>query len=220
MLKLDKRLEAILQCIPKGCRLIDLGCDHGKISVSALVNNIANIVIATDISAPSLDKTRKLGLKYDVNSRLELRLGDGLDIIDDNEADTLLIAGMGAREIISILDRSKLRFSTYIFTPHQETVKLRLYLVNNGYNIISDNKVKSAEKFYDIIVCVKGLGKANYKELMLGKSDDTNEDYREFILYEKHRLEWLTSIKPQNTPEYEEIIRYQGLINEVIDDKG
>ena len=217
MIRLDKRLNAILNCIPSNSRIIDIGSDHGKIPVAALIKGVTLRAIATDISPKSLIKTVKLAEKYGVSDRIETRCGDGLEVIGENEGDTLIIAGMGANEIIKILDSSHLRFNTYIFTPHQKAVRLRKYLSASGYIIVSDNKIKSLDKYYDIIVAKRGTEILSYRELMLGKSERGNADFNEFLLFEREKI--LNKLKGSKSIAYmAELKKYLELIDGVIDE--
>lgn len=215
-MKLDKRLKAIMESVPYGAKVIDLGCDHGKIPVALALENRTTTIIATDISRMSLDKARKLAEKHVVMERIDFRCGDGLDVIVDGEADTLIIAGMGAREQIKILRRSKMKLNTYILMPHQETVRLRAYLSENNYKIVKDEKVKSGNKFYDLIVCETGDEELDYKSLMLGKSAKTLQDYREFLLKEKIKTDNLLKKKLIDSKAYNELKRYNSLLEEEI----
>jgi len=216
MLTLDNRLEAILRRIPKGARVIDIGCDHGKLDVCALLRGIAVSVIATDISYSSLDKARKLAMSYDMGDKLTTRLGDGLEPIAAEEGDTLVLAGMGAREIIAILKHSELSFERYIFSPHSETPELRKYLFKNGYLLKSDDIVKSKGKFYAIIVAERGSEVLSYQEIMLGRSI-RNSDYLEFLQAELTRINKLLELVPESDIRYIELVRYQALLAEETD---
>lgn len=215
---LDKRLSAILERIPEGARLIDVGCDHGKLGAEAIVTGRAKNVISTDISLKSLDKAVKLISGLGIGDKMITRNGDGLEPIEAGEGDTLVIAGMGSREIIGILERSKLIFTTYIFSPHSETPEFRKYLASSGYSLKSDDIVKSGGKFYAIIVAARGADTLSYREIMLGRGDRKNSDYRDFILFELKRTEKLPEIIPREDICYQELNCYRKLLNEEIND--
>ena len=59
----NKRLRSIIDEINNAHTLADIGCDHGKVSVMCLLEKRAQHVIACDISAPSLQKAEKLGVR-------------------------------------------------------------------------------------------------------------------------------------------------------------
>ena len=213
-------MRATVSSIPKGSNLIDIGCDHGKISVAAVLEGRANRVIATDISELSLDKTRRLAELHNLSDRIDTRVGDGLNVINEGEGDTLLIAGMGAREIKDILHSSSVKFEMYIFVPHQDTSLLREYLQANNYFIISDNKIKSKDKYYDIIQAKQGKCFLTYKQVMLGSSAYDNNDYCEYLQYEYQRVGKLIGKLPESDDRYKYWKDYYDLISEVINDKG
>jgi tRNA (adenine22-N1)-methyltransferase len=210
---LDKRLSVIFKRIPQGARLIDVGCDHGKLGAEAVITGRAESVIATDISAKSLEKAKKLIDSLGISDKMTTRSGDGLDPISAGEGDTLIIAGMGAREIIGILERSKLVFNTYIFSPHSEIVEFRKYLASSSYSIKSDDIIKSAGKFYAIIVAVKGYENPSYRDIMLGRGNKTN-DYYEFVMLELKRTEKLLTLIPEGDIRYTELIKYREVLKE------
>jgi len=214
MPKLDRRLQAILDNIPAGSRIIDIGCDHGKIPVQAVLSGKAISAVATDISPKSLEKTVRLSEICMVSDKIVTRCGDGLKVINEEEGDTLIIAGMGAREIIEILKESKISFNTYIFVPHRESVRLREYLSDNGFFIFRDYKVKSGGKYYDIMVGRQGERKLSYKELMLGQSSLENQDYIDFLSHEKDKIQRLSELKPYDLKN----IKYLNLIKEVLNE--
>ena len=58
-IRIDERLTAIATLI-KGGTVADVGCDHGKLGYYLVSTDRAERVIATDISAPSLQKAYEL----------------------------------------------------------------------------------------------------------------------------------------------------------------
>ena len=77
-MNIDKRLESIVNEID-GDTLVDVGCDHGKVTFEAIKRGKVKKVIATDISQKSLDKCVKLINKANIQN-VDFRCGDGLDV--------------------------------------------------------------------------------------------------------------------------------------------
>ena len=182
----NKRLRSIIDEINNAHTLADIGCDHGKVSVMCLLEKRAQYVIACDISAPSLQKAEKLAKKYNLTN-IDFRCGDGMDVIKDNEVDTLLIAGMGGYEIIKILSRKKTGINQYVLCAHNNVLKLRQFLVENCIKIDKDYVVESENHFYNIIVAKDGNQELSDKELLLGQDSFDNLDYYNFLLYLKDK---------------------------------
>lgn len=186
MIRLNKRLQSIINEI-EGNILADIGCDHGKIVVYAVYHKIVKSAVAVDISASSLMKTKRLAEKYGVDKDIKFVVGDGLQNLNNNP-DCIVIAGLGAHEIIKIL-KEKFIDSKYILVPHQDSSELRLYLKNNDFFAHKDYVVKENNKFYDIIVTEKG--KTNYKEneIFIGKNTPCTDDFYERINERKKVIE-------------------------------
>ena len=91
-MRLSKRLRCVVDELEGSVSVADVGADHGKVLVTALLEKKIERGIATDISEKSLSKARTLAFEYSVF--LDTRVGDGLDVIKDGEVDTLVIAGM------------------------------------------------------------------------------------------------------------------------------
>lgn len=119
---LDKRLSEIVSNLKPGDRVADVGCDHGKVAVAA-VKITENRVIATDISAPSLKKAVELADRSGVSDMIDFRVGDGVSVLKNGEADTLVVAGMGGIEIAGMI--GTLEFKKYVLCPHSSEEELR-----------------------------------------------------------------------------------------------
>ena len=168
MINLKKRLSSVFNEIESGSTVADIGCDHGKLSCKLLQSGVAKKVIAVDISAESLEKTKVLKEKLNLDN-LETRVGDGLSVIKKGEVDTIVIAGMGGMEIIKILSEAKNTFNKYIFVPHTNEKELRIFLMDK-FEIQKDYLIKESDKFYNVIVSVPGKSDLTEEEIEFGKN--------------------------------------------------
>mgnify|MGYP003571463797 CR=1 FL=1 len=187
---IDKRLRLIINEI-EGDTLIDCGCDHGKVAIQSMIENRVNKVIATDISQKSLDKCVALSKKMNIKN-IEFRCGDGLDVINDNEADVLCIAGMGGREIVKILSNIKAGINKVILCPHQDIELLRQSIKDN-WKITKDVAIFVDDHFYNLICAYPGVSKLGEKEILLGMDSKDNEDYVLLLKFLKGKYEKILS---------------------------
>ena len=177
---MDRRLEAILENVR--CRVLaDIGCDHGKVAVYSVIRRLAERAIAADISENCLQKARELAARMGADG-VEFRVGDGMSVLEEYEADNVVIAGMGGREIQKILEDAPRMSAKFILVPHDDAPLLRGYLAGSGYEKSRDNIVKSGVKFYPVIVCKHTGAKRDIsdEELLYG-IDVTGEDCKEYI---------------------------------------
>jgi len=159
------RLKTIASLVPFGARVCDIGTDHGYLAINLINTGKAEYVIAADINPLPLKNAQKNIEKSGIKG-IELRLTDGLDGIKSNEADTIIIAGIGGEVIWGILERGLSIASDnklIILQPTTSPEYLRKQLYNNGFEIQSEVPVFENGKVYSVMVC-KYSGKSNTKE--------------------------------------------------------
>ena len=138
-----------------GRTVCDIGTDHGFLPIHLVETGIAERAIMTDISEDSLDKARSNALLMDAPSGIEPRLGDGLDPLEEGEADVIVIAGVGGYNILEMLewDEAKSRsFPNYVLQPRNNAGALRAGLKTLGIGIDNELVVKEGRHFAEIIV--------------------------------------------------------------------
>lgn len=148
-MNITRRQRHLIDCIERCNSLADVGCDHGYISITALLESRVDTIVLCDISAKSLDKAVQLAKQLHIdNNKYSFCCQDGLQNID---VDCAVIAGMGGLEIIAILNNAKHLPNTLVLQPMRNQVDTRRWLIGNGYNISRDYIVKDT-KYYTIIV--------------------------------------------------------------------
>lgn len=184
-IKLGERLQTLLSLIEGGETLCDIGTDHGKLPVAALLSGRAGKAIATDISEASLAKARLLAEKENVPLRCVV--GDGLAPIRQGEADVVSIAGMGGAEIVRILQNASCVFPRYLLLPHRDAPLVRGYLKQRNARILRDIAVKEGKHFYFVIEATFSLP---WKEqsLYYGETGGAFAEYRRFRLEKIEKL--------------------------------
>lgn len=181
MSRLDKRLSAVVAQVQGNC-LADIGCDHGKVGISCLVEGRVKSVVASDISAPSLQKAKQLATRLGCQN-IEFRHCNGFDLYKDDEVDIVVIAGMGAGEIISILTNAPEGIQKFVLVPHTDDDILRTYLHNNDFSLTSDFVVDCKKHFYHIMTAVYGKETLTATQLLLGKNSIENKDYFAYLIF-------------------------------------
>jgi tRNA (adenine22-N1)-methyltransferase len=153
----SKRLNAIVNMVPKSQTVADIGCDHGKIAVELIESGIAENVICTDISENSLDKAKKLAAAKGLCDSVTFRHGDGMHVIRAGEADTAVIAGMGGELIASILQSGETRVpDTLVLSCNTASRLLREWLCDNVFVIVDEQLVLEGRHFYPVILATRG----------------------------------------------------------------
>ena len=160
MLELSKRLSIIAGLIKEGSSVCDVGTDHGYLPAFLYLSGKAKKVIATDINEKPLLSARK-NLDRLGASGVELFLCDGLADVEDQNVDTVVIAGMGGEVISGIIDRAQfLRDGsvTLILQPTTAAKGLRQFLAKNGFTVERETAIEENGKIYSIML-VRFTGK-------------------------------------------------------------
>ena len=104
IMQLEGRLKLIAELVPECEVLADVGTDHGYIPIYCVQNGMCNRAIAMDVNPLPLDRADAHIKKYDLDKFISTRLSDGVQQLSPDEADVIVIAGMGGQLIMNILD--------------------------------------------------------------------------------------------------------------------
>ena len=169
-MKISNRLKLVASFVDDNSYVIDVGCDHALLSIflAKHKNNIK--VIASDVNEGPLEGARKNIKLYNLEDKIEIKLGDGIKTINEN-VDTIIISGLGGETIIDILkkDVSLLQnVKTIILSPHSAVYETRKEITSLGYKIVDEIFTYDQNKPYNIIKFIKGQEKYTEDELYFG----------------------------------------------------
>lgn len=153
---LSSRLKACYSFVRQGDRVADIGCDHGYLGITLLLNNVARSVIAADVNFQPLASAKQNAARFGTEDRMTFHLSDGVQNIP-RDFDTLVCAGMGADTIISILDAAPwLQSKQYrlILQCQSKRPELRKYLYQQGYCIQNETLAEDGKFIYTVMEVV------------------------------------------------------------------
>ena len=131
--RLPERLRCLTDWIRPGSRLCDVGCDHAYLPIVLCQENVIPSALAMDVRKGPLEHARLHVREAELEDRITLRLSDGLQDFAAGEADTLVITGMGGRQIDRILREAGEKLSSFqdlILGPQSEIPFLRQTLLD------------------------------------------------------------------------------------------
>lgn len=184
MYNLSKRLSVIFNMIPDNSRVADIGTDHAYLPVALFLSGKTKNIIACDIKEKPLSLART-NLDKSGCSFVQTRLGNGLEPINDNEVDCVVIAGMGGEVISDILNASPLKQNAdilFLLQPMTRAGILRSWLYSNGFSFcetaVCDNK-----KVYSIFSAKQtGIKKhITPKEFFIGNMRGETPEEKQYI---------------------------------------
>ena len=151
---LTPRLKIIADSIQGFDTVADIGSDHAYLPIYLVKNGRVKSAIATDVNSGPVEISKK-GLKsHKVEEKVSVRQGNGLEVIAPEEAEVIVIAGMGGILIRDILDKdARVAESAklLILQPMRDSDKVRRWLLAHDFDIIDEELVKEQDKIYEVI---------------------------------------------------------------------
>ena len=145
MPELSLRLKKVSEYVRPGSDAADIGTDHAFLPVYLIQNNICKKVIACDVRKGPLLNAQKTLISVGLKDEIELRQSDGLSAFYPDEADDIIICGMGGTLITRILNECLwIKNSHYrlIIQPQSHEYEVREFLFSNGFSLIDDFTVE------------------------------------------------------------------------------
>ena len=171
------RIETIYSYIDENDKVVDVGCDQAKLSIMLSQRNQSSI--AVDISEKVIEKAKR-NIKSDL---IDLRVSNGLENVNSNEVDTLVLSGMGTHTILEIISKSNIKFKKIITISNNYHSILRERMNNLGYKIELEEIIKEKNKYYNLILFIRGNNNLTEEEILLGKNHVNKELYNEYLNY-------------------------------------
>lgn len=183
---LDDRLSLCASFVRKGAKLADIGTDHAYLPIWLVTNNIVDTALACDINEGPLKSGQADIEKFSLSDRIRLRLSDGLQNVNENEADDIVIAGMGGELIVKILSEcnwAKTKGKHYILQPMTKCEVLVRWLYANGFEILKQQACECDNKHYTVMLAHYTGTKTTITEGMcyMGKLDVHDESSKRYL---------------------------------------
>lgn len=211
MIQLDERLGAIAALVldiasgREAPYAADIGCDHGQLTAYLLERCPKLSMIASDVSAPSLEKAKRLLSLRGLADRARVVVADGLAGID-RPVDAIVIAGMGAETILRIVSEGRARIgdAALIVQSNVDLPLLRAGLAHAGYQIEKEVFSHAAGRRYVTMLAHKGEARTiNDREALLGTAVfgvQEDEQYAYFAWQRGVRVREMEKIAALDSP--------------------
>ena len=150
-MRLSERLERVVSFVRPCASAADIGTDHALVPVELVRRGIVKKALAMDVRPGPLSRAKEQISRAGLSDQIEPRLSDGLAALKPQEAETVIIAGMGGELIIRILTVGRHMWDSvaqWVLSPHSEMFKVRGWLLENGFAIEKEDMVCEDGKYY------------------------------------------------------------------------
>lgn len=154
MIKLDARLSTVASLVREGVRVADIGTDHAYLVAYLIKKGVCPCGIAADLRKGPLENARQTVIEEGLSDKVELILSDGLENIEENSCDDIVIAGMGGNLIAEILSKAqwiKNENINIVAQPMTHAEVLRQFFIDNGFEIAEEKTATDGRRYYCVM---------------------------------------------------------------------
>lgn len=142
-MKLSPRLRRVLELVPAHGAVADIGSGHGALAAALAARG--QRVVATERTPGTV-----AGLRRDL-ARLGVpvatRQGEGLDVVGSGEVDTVVIAGLGGRSVLRILESSRWLPRWLVLQPMQDADLVEEWVMARGWPVVDVEAVERGRRY-------------------------------------------------------------------------
>ena len=194
MITLDSRLSLCASFVRQDSKFADIGTDHAYLPVWLCQNGVCKSAVAADINPEPLSRGQLTIAQAGFEDKVKTRLSDGLKSISADEADDIVIAGMGGELIAKIIldcEYSRDKDKRFILQPMTKSELLIERLCQNGFEILSQDCCVASNKCYTVLLVQYSGEKRAYSEVypyICELKPKENETHLRFIKAHIERL--------------------------------
>lgn len=155
VIKLSRRLQQIADLVPVGSRMADIGSDHALLPAYLAKSKLITYAVAGEVNRGPYEAAKRQVQTYALEPIVQVRMGDGLAVLQPDEVDCITIAGMGGSLMVSILDADPRKLSgvkRLVLQPNVGEDLVRIWLRTHGWLLLQETILEEDGKIYEILV--------------------------------------------------------------------
>ncbi|WP_062234905.1 tRNA (adenine(22)-N(1))-methyltransferase [Fictibacillus sp. FJAT-27399] len=164
---LSLRLKTVANYVHREAVIADIGSDHAYLPCYLVLEHQVVYAIAGEVNEGPYQSALKEVQSANLQTKISVRKGDGLEVISPNETDVITICGMGGQLIASILEKGKSKLEgvkRLILQPNVGADSVRIWLKNEGWTLTQEEILKEDGKIYEVLVADLQEGNQPYTE--------------------------------------------------------
>lgn len=194
LFSLGNRLALCASLVRRETALADVGTDHAYLPIWLAKQGLIRSAVACDVRPGPLGRAKRNIARYGVRDLVSVRLSDGLQAVAPDEAEDVVIAGMGGLMMIHILESAPWLAEgdrRLILQPMTSAQELREYLAREGWAVLGEQAAEEDGHVYAAMQAVFRPGGQEYGELFpyIGRMTAETEAGGKYLLREMRRLQ-------------------------------
>lgn len=172
MATLPPRLATVAALVLPGRKVADIGTDHGYLAAWLVASGTCPRAVASDRRPAPLAAAGRTVAEMGLSDRVELRLGEGLTVLQPGEVATAVLAGFGGSSMQQVLTGSPAvvrSLERLVLQPNGGAEGLRRWLAAAGWRPVGEDLVDEGGRLYVCMAWGPGAaGALDELDLMLG----------------------------------------------------
>ena len=212
---ISKRLELVASFALQGAILLDVGSDHAYLPIELVERGQIKSAIAGEVVEGPYQSAVKNVESHGLKEKIQVRLANGLAAFEEpDQVSVITIAGMGGRLIARILEEGLDKLANVerlILQPNDREDDLRIWLQENGFQIVAESILEEAGKFYEILVVETGQMKLSASDVRFGPflSKELNPVFVQKWQKEAVKLEFALGQIPEKNLEERQVLAHK-----------
>ncbi|WP_079530299.1 tRNA (adenine(22)-N(1))-methyltransferase [Halobacillus hunanensis] len=170
--QLSARLAKVAEYLPEGAWFADIGSDHAYLPCFVCLHDDNARAVAGEVNKGPYQSAVQEVCSHELTDRIDVRLGDGLKVLEADEVQQIVIAGMGGPLIRDILEQGKDklgRVSRIIAQPNIDARTVRKWFYDNQFCLVQEAILEENGHIYEVLVAETGEPGKNYDDEILQK---------------------------------------------------
>ncbi|WP_217586727.1 tRNA (adenine(22)-N(1))-methyltransferase [Lentibacillus saliphilus] len=195
---ISQRLERIAKWLPAGAHFVDVGSDHAYLPCYVCQHDPTARAVAGELNEGPFEAAQRTVKRFNLENVIEVRRGNGFDVVNQNDVKEAVIAGMGGGLIASILERGQDKLqglSRVIAQPNVGAHLVRRTLMIHGFEIVHEDIIEEQGHIYEMIVADRTGRQSTLdeKSMLFGPilSKTKPAAFRKKWAYEQSKLEMI-----------------------------
>ncbi|SDM82403.1 tRNA (adenine22-N1)-methyltransferase [Fictibacillus solisalsi] len=164
---LSLRLRTVAAYVHREAVMADIGSDHAYLPCYLILEHQVVYAIAGEVNEGPYQSALREVQAANLQNKISVRKGDGLDILSQNEADVITICGMGGQLISSILEKGKTKLEgvkRLVLQPNVGSDAVRKWLIKENWVLVHEEIIKEDGKIYEVLVADSDKMEQPYSE--------------------------------------------------------
>ncbi len=142
-MRLSPRLRRVLELVPVDGAVADIGSGHGALAAALAARG--QRVIATERTPRMVARLQRDLARIGVP--VATRRGEGMEVFGDGEVDTVVIAGLGGRSLLRILESSPWLPGWLVLQPMQDADLVEGWIAAKGWPAVDTDATQRGRRY-------------------------------------------------------------------------